>query len=81
MQVNADATHTITLNTYQAELIELALCYHEDNARDISSDLFSRPDQDAGDLDMSREFLIDADAMHAIRKQLIFLFNMGHVEL
>lgn len=78
---NGYTTKTIALDTYQAELIEQALAFHEMNARDISDDLFVRADRNDDDLDMSKELYADAVAMHALRKQLVTAFKMGHVDI
>jgi len=78
---NGFTTKAIKLDTYQAELIEQALAFHEMNARDISDDLFCRRDRDDNDADMSKELFADAEAMHMLRKQLVTAFKMGHVDI
>lgn len=78
---NGFTTKTIALDTYQAELIEQALAFHEMQSRDISDYLFCKKGRDDNDIGESKELYADAVAMHALRKQLVAAFKMGHVDI
>ena len=84
--VNPMIEGSITLNTFQAEIIEQALAWHEIKCRDLSDDaflggeLFEGCTQEQRDEDM-REYYAEATAAYEMRKKIIALFNMGHVAL